>query len=151
MAQRVHILNGPNLNLLGQREPETYGALTLADIEQRCARAAGRLGLSIAFSQHNHEGGLVEAIHAAIAEEAAGIIINAGAYTHTSVAIHDALRAFDGIIIEAHLSNVFAREDFRHHSYISPVADGVICGLGANGYELALEAIARRLQTTVEV
>ncbi len=151
MSEHIHILNGPNLNLLGQREPETYGRLTLADIEARCHAEARRLGLSITFRQRNGEGEMVEDIHAAIADGAAGIIINAAAYTHTSVAIHDALRAFDGVIIEVHLSNIHAREEFRRRSLIAPVADGVIAGLGADGYALALQAMAWRVIEQVEI
>ncbi len=141
MGQTVHILNGPNLNLLGRREPEIYGAASLDDIARACARKAAASGFELVFRQSNHEGELVDFIQLAAEEKAAGIIINAAAYTHTSVAIHDALKAFDGPVIEVHLSNIFRREDFRHHSFVSPVADGVICGLGAQGYELALEAL----------
>ncbi len=141
MSDVIHIINGPNLNLLGLREPETYGRITLADIEAACRQQAHDLGLRIVFVQHNSEGALIQAIHEAIRQKAAGIIINAAAYTHTSVAIHDALKAFAGRIIEVHISNVFAREPFRHHSYVSPVADGVICGLGVQGYLLALRAM----------
>jgi len=151
MSNLVYILNGPNLNLLGAREPETYGALTLADIERRCREAAVRLGLAVEFRQKNGEGELVEDIHDAIAARAGGIVINPAAYTHTSVAVHDALRAFDGVIIEVHLSNVHAREDFRHKSLVSPVADGVIAGLGPDGYELALQAMAWRLIEHLDV
>ena len=150
MDNLVYILNGPNLNLLGQREPETYGALTLEDIERRCRELAAQLGLKVDFRQKNGEGELVEDIHEAISAGAGGIVINAAAYTHTSIAIHDALRAFDGVIIEVHLSNVHAREEFRHRSFIAPVADGVIAGLGAEGYELALRAMASRLIEQVE-
>ena len=150
MSNLVYILNGPNLNLLGTREPETYGALTLADIERRCLEAAARLGLAVEFRQRNGEGALVEDIHDAIAAGAGGIVINPAAYTHTSVAVHDALRAFDGVIIEVHLSNVHAREEFRHRSLVSPLADGIIMGLGAEGYELALRAMAWRLIEHVE-
>jgi len=138
----VFILNGPNLNLLGQREPETYGRTTLADIEAACREKAAALGLAVDFRQKNGEGELVSDIHDAISARAGGIIINAGAYTHTSIAVHDALRAFPGRIIEVHLSNTFARESFRHHSHISPVADGIIAGLGMQGYLLALQAMA---------
>ncbi len=141
MSTVIHIINGPNLDLLGLREPETYGRETLTDIEAACRLQARKLGLDVVFVQHNGEGALVEAIHDAIHRNAAGIIINAAAYTHTSIAIHDALKAFAGRIIEVHLSNVFAREPFRHGSYVSPVADGVICGLGAQGYLLALKAM----------
>ena len=139
--KNVYILNGPNLNLLGTREPEIYGADTLADVETRCAAKALALGLSIEFRQTNLEGELVNWIHEA-REKAAGIIINAGAYTHTSVAMHDALKAVGLPAIEVHLSNVYKRESFRHHSYISPVADGVICGFGVQSYELALDGMS---------
>ena len=138
----VHILNGPNLNMLGRREPSIYGGLDLAGIEGLCRERGKALGLSIVFRQSNHEGQLVDWIQAALAEEAVGLVINPGAYTHTSVALHDAIRAVGLPVIEVHLSNVFARETFRHHSFVSPVAKGVICGLGPKGYELALEALA---------
>jgi 3-dehydroquinate dehydratase-2 len=137
----IYILNGPNLNLLGTREPEIYGSDTLASIEQQCAVRAKSLGLNIVFRQTNIEGELVNWIHEA-RSLAAGIIINAGAYTHTSVALHDALKAVALPAIEVHLSNVYKRESFRHHSYISPAAHGVICGFGAMSYELALEGIS---------
>lgn len=142
---RVLVLNGPNLNLLGQREPEIYGRTTLADIAAACEAKAGALGLEVDFRQSSHEGTLVDWIHEA-RERAAGLILNAGAYTHTSIALHDALAAFSGPIVEVHLSNVFRRESFRHHSYISPVATGVICGFGADSYLLALDAVAARLR-----
>jgi 3-dehydroquinate dehydratase-2 len=137
----IFILNGPNLNLLGVREPATYGYDTLADVEQRCLVRARALDLAIEFRQTNHEGQLVDWIHEA-REAADGIVINAGALTHTSVAILDALNAADLPVIEVHLSNIFRREAFRHHSYVSFAARGVICGLGPHGYELALEALA---------
>ena len=137
----VFILNGPNLNLLGVREPATYGYDTLADVEQRCLARAQALDLSIEFRQTNHEGQMVDWIHEA-REAADGIIINAGALTHTSVAVLDALNAADVPIIEVHLSNIFRRESFRHHSYVSLAARGGIFGLGPQGYELALEALA---------
>jgi len=137
----VFILNGPNLNLLGVREPATYGYDTLADVEERCQARAEALDLSIEFRQTNHEGQLVDWIHEA-RESADGIILNAGAYTHTSVAVLDALNASDLPVIEVHLSNIFRREGFRHHSYVSLAAVGGIFGLGPQGYELALEAIA---------
>jgi 3-dehydroquinate dehydratase II len=143
----VFILNGPNLNLLGTREPEIYGADTLASIEQKCAAKAKALGLEIVFRQTNVEGELVNWIHEA-REKAAGIIINAGAYTHTSVALHDALKGVALPTIEVHLSNVYKREAFRHHSYISPAAHGVICGFGAQSYELALEGLSGVLTAT---
>jgi 3-dehydroquinate dehydratase II len=145
----VLILNGPNLNLLGVREPQTYGSETLADIEEACLERAASLGLAIEFRQSNHEGQLVDWIQEARAGSD-GIIINAGGYTHTSVAIHDALRAAELPIIEVHISNIHARERFRRTSYISPVANGVICGLGSHGYSLALDAIARLIQQARE-
>jgi 3-dehydroquinate dehydratase-2 len=138
----ILILNGPNLNLLGVREPATYGHETLADIEEACLERASELGLAVEFRQSNHEGQLVDWIQEA-RETMDGIILNAGAYTHTSVAILDALSAAELPVIELHLSNVYRREPFRHHSYISRVAKGVICGFGGHGYELALEAMAR--------
>ncbi|HEY1799114.1 MAG TPA: type II 3-dehydroquinate dehydratase [Stellaceae bacterium] len=137
----VFVLNGPNLNLLGVREPATYGYDTLADVEERCVVRARALDLAIEFRQTNHEGTLVDWIQEA-REAADGIILNAGALTHTSVAVHDALKAADVPIIEVHLSNIFRRESFRHHSYVSLAANGGIFGLGPQGYELALEAIA---------
>lgn len=140
MTAKICILNGPNLNLLGTREPDVYGATTLADIETACRAVATRHKLDVDFRQSNSEGDLVDWIQEA-GKSAAGLIINAGAYTHTSVALLDALKAADIPIIEVHLSNIFAREPFRHHSYVSPAATGVICGLGAVGYELAIDAI----------
>lgn len=145
MTSTVFILNGPTLNLLGTREVEIYGSTTLADIEAMSTAAAEKRGLSVDFRQSNHEGELVDWIQEAT-QKAAAIVINGAAYTHTSVAIHDALRAFDGPIVEVHLSNIFKREKFRHHSFVSEVADGVICGLGARGYLLALDAIASQLK-----
>lgn len=140
----ILVLNGPNLNLLGVREPETYGRETLADIEELCLERAASLGLGIDFRQSNHEGQLVDWIQEA-RQSAEGIILNAGAYTHTSIAILDALRAADLPVIEVHLSNIFRREAYRHHSYVSEAAQGVICGFGSQGYTLALEAMARIL------
>lgn len=137
----VLIVNGPNLNMLGLREPHIYGATTLDDIEAACLERAEALGLELDFRQSNHEGELVTWIQQA-RTDADGIVINAGAYTHTSVAIRDALVAAEVPAIEVHLSNVFARESFRHHSYLSAVCRGVICGLGARGYLLALDALA---------
>jgi 3-dehydroquinate dehydratase-2 len=144
MARTIHILNGPNLNLLGKRQPDIYGADTLADVEANCAALGKELGLETALFQSNHEGEIVEMIHRA-RDEAAGIVINAGAYTHTSVAILDALNTFDGPVIEVHISNVHAREAFRHHSYISARAEGVIVGCGIEGYEFALRRLASLL------
>jgi 3-dehydroquinate dehydratase II len=140
----VFVLNGPNLNLLGVRDPSIHGQDTLGDIEERCTARAAALGLEIDFRQSNHEGQLVDWIQEA-RESADGIILNAGALTHTSVALLDALSAAELPVIEVHLSNIFRRESFRHHSYVSLAANGVICGLGAQGYELALDAIANLL------
>ena len=140
----VLILNGPNLNMLGKRQPEIYGKETLADVEQACRAESLRLGLPVEFAQSNHEGVLVDLIQGA-REKNAGIIINAGAYTHTSVALLDALNAAEKPTVEVHLSNIYKRERFRHHSYISPAAIGVIAGLGTHGYLLALQALARLL------
>ena len=137
----VFVLNGPNLNLLGVREPATYGYETLPDIEERCLTRAEALDLRIDFRQTNHEGQLVDWIQEA-RQAADGIVLNAGALTHTSVAVLDALNAAELPVIEVHLSNIFRRERFRHRSFVSLAATGVICGLGGHGYELALEAIA---------
>ena len=137
----VYVLNGPNLNLLGKRQPEIYGRATLADVEALCRKTCDALGLGLVFRQSNHEGELVDWIQEA-RDRAAGIVINAAAYTHTSVALLDALSAADKPVVEVHLSNIYRREAFRHHSYISPAATGVICGLGPKGYALALEALA---------
>ncbi len=143
MDKPIYVLNGPNLNLLGSREPEIYGRTTLADIEAMVRKRAGDLGQTIEFRQSNEEGVLVNWIHEA-REKGSAIIINAGAYTHTSVALLDALTAAELPAVEVHLSNIFKRESFRHHSYISGVALGVICGFGATGYLLALEALKKR-------
>ncbi|WP_341703346.1 type II 3-dehydroquinate dehydratase [Ferrovibrio sp.] len=140
-GRTVYVLNGPNLNLLGKRQPEIYGRDTLADVEALCRKTCTRLGLALVFRQSNHEGELVDWIQEA-REKACGIVINAGAYTHTSVALLDALTAAEKPVMEVHLSNIFRRESFRHHSYISLAARGVICGLGPKGYVLALEALA---------
>ncbi len=145
MTQTIFILNGPNLNLLGQRQPEIYGHETLRDVQAACAAQAKDLGLAIDFRQSNHEGEIVEMIHEA-RDKAAGIIINPAAYTHTSVAILDALSAFDGPVIEVHISNVHKRESFRQHSYVSLRADGVIAGLGTAGYSAALRHLAETLR-----
>lgn len=140
----IHILNGPNLNLLGQRQPEIYGHETLDDVARACAQLGQELGLQTECQQTNHEGALVEMIHQARLA-AQGIIINPAAYTHTSVAILDALSAFEGPVIEVHISNIHKRESFRHHSYVSTRADAVIAGCGTQGYLLALRQMAYML------
>jgi len=137
----IYVLNGPNLNLLGKRQPEIYGSETLADVETACRKLAGELGHEIRFHQSNREYEIIDWIHAA-RDEAAGIVINPAAFTHTSVAILDALNTFDHPVIEVHISNVHKREAFRHHSYVSLRADGVIAGLGTEGYQLAIRRIA---------
>jgi 3-dehydroquinate dehydratase-2 len=144
MPSTVLVLNGPNLNLLGSREPEIYGHETLSDIAALCERAAQSLGIAVDFRQSNSESELVDWVQEARTTRA-GIVINAGAFTHTSVALLDALSASALPVIEVHLSNIFRREEFRRHSYISLAARGVICGLGSQGYELALAAMARLL------
>lgn len=141
MSKLIYILNGPNLNLLGKREPEIYGADTLDDVSKRCAKLGETLGMKTKLMQSNHEGQLIDWIHEA-REDASGIIINPAAFTHTSVAILDALNTFEGPVLEVHISNVHKREAFRHHSYVSARADGVIAGFGVEGYELALRRMA---------
>jgi len=136
----IYILNGPNLNMLGLREPETYGSETLDDLRQRCEAKAKTLGVTVDFRQSNHEGELVTWIQDARGK-ASGIVLNAGAYTHTSIALHDALRAADIAVVEVHLSNIYRREAFRHTSFVSATALGVICGFGPKGYEFAIEAL----------
>jgi 3-dehydroquinate dehydratase-2 len=140
----VYLLNGPNLNMLGRREPEIYGRTTLAEIEAMCVETAGRLGLELVFRQTNCEGELVGWVQEAC-DQADALIINPAAFTHTSVALMDALAIFPGPVIELHLSNIHRREPWRHHSYVSLKATGIICGFGADGYVLALEAAARLL------
>ncbi len=144
MRKHVTLLNGPNLNLLGLRQPEIYGAETLSQVEARCSALADKLGLDLSAQQSNHEGALVEMIHAARGISGA-IVINPGAYSHTSVAILDALNTFDGVVIEVHISNIHKREAFRHHSFVSSRADGVIVGCGTEGYLLALRRAASLL------
>lgn len=140
----VAVINGPNLNLLGTRQPEIYGTDTLSDIEARCRTTADEQGLDIDFRQSNHEGAIVDAIQE-LRGVASGFLVNAAAYTHTSVAIRDALATCDAPLVEVHLSNVHAREPFRHHSYLSDIAEAVIVGCGPLGYEFALIALAQRL------
>lgn len=140
IAKPIYVLNGPNLNLLGQREPHIYGSTTLADIVATIEKHATARGATVVCRQSNHEGELVDWIHEA-RKKGGGVILNAGAYSHTSIALHDALATLDIPVVEVHISNVYKRESFRHHSYISSVAKGVICGLGVQGYSLALDAI----------
>ncbi len=140
----VVLVSGPNLDLLGERQPEVYGSATLADHIEVATRAGERLGLRVEHIQSNHEGTLIEAVHGARGR-AGALVVNAGALTHTSWSLHDALAAFDGLVVELHLSNPAAREPWRHTSVVAPVADGSIAGFGALGYELAMEAVARML------
>ncbi len=147
MPKPIFVLNGPNLNLVGVREPAIYGAETLADIRRRTEECGRKLGLAVDFRQSNAEGELINWIQEA-REQADGIVLNAGGYTHTSVAILDALNAAARPVIELHLSNVFRREPFRHTSYVTPAAQGLICGFGPKGYELAIEAMADLLAKT---
>lgn len=144
MPKPIHILNGPNLNLLGQRQPEIYGSDTLADVEKHCAAVAKTLGLTCTLMQSNHEGQIIDWIHDARAS-ASGIIINPGAFSHTSIAILDALNSFGGPVLEVHISNIHKREAFRHHSYVSQRADGVIAGFGVEGYMLAMRRMGSLL------
>lgn len=144
MGKLITILNGPNLNLLGRRQPEIYGHETLDDVAAACAETGRALGLNTELFQSNHEGELVEMIHRA-RETSAGIIINPAAFTHTSVAVLDALNTFDGPVLEVHISNVHQRESFRHHSYVSLRADGAIVGFGTQGYELAMRRMGTLL------
>ena len=145
---KVIVLNGPNLNLLGEREPAVYGAATLADVEALCRRTGDRLGVAVECLQSNHEGVLIDALHAAGREvragTALGVVMNPGAYTHTSVALHDAIKGAMVPLIEIHISNVHARESFRHHSYVSPAAAGIVVGFGIDGYVLAIEGLVRK-------
>ncbi len=142
MPKTVYILNGPNLNLLGTREPEIYGYATLADVEKLCNATAQRHGLAVDFRQSNHEGEIIDWIQEAGRERAAGLVINPAGYSHTSVAIRDALAALEAPIIEVHISNIHAREQFRRRSYVSQVARAVVCGFGAEGYALAITGLA---------
>ena len=147
----VLILNGPNLNLLGTRKPEVYGTTTLADVEKLCTDAAAKLGLDVDFKQSNHEGQLIDWIHetgaAVKAGESIGAVFNPGAFTHTSVALHDAIEGASLPLIECHISNVHKREEFRHHSFISPVASGIIVGFGVHGYVLAINGLYQLSQS----
>lgn len=142
MSENIYVLNGPNLNLLGTREPQLYGSATLADVETLCRVTAQRHGLAVEFRQSNHEGQIVDWIHQARAESAAGLIINPAGYTTTSVAILDALHTLEAPVVEVHITNIHAREPFRRHSYVSRAARGVICGFGIDGYALGIAGIA---------
>ncbi|UUX94690.1 type II 3-dehydroquinate dehydratase [Aquabacterium sp. J223] len=148
MPPTLLILNGPNLNLLGQREPAVYGSATLADVERLCAEAAAALGCQVECRQSNHEGELIDALQDAGRRVAAGtllgVVFNPGAYTHTSVALHDAIKGAQVPVVEVHISNVHAREAFRHHSFVSPAAAGVVVGFGIDGYRLAVEGLVRQ-------
>ncbi|MGX5666260.1 type II 3-dehydroquinate dehydratase [Rhizobium daejeonense] len=140
MSKIIYVLNGPNLNALGKREPGIYGGKTLADIETDCKTVGSELGFSVDFRQSNHEGVLVDWLHEA-GDKAAGVAINPGAYGHTSIALHDAIRAISIPVVEVHISNIHAREEFRHKSMIAPAAKGMICGFGPHSYILALHAL----------
>lgn len=144
----ILVLNGPNLNLLGQREPAQYGSTTLADVEKLCIDTGQRLGFEVNCLQSNHEGVLIDAIHEAgrsvKAGSVLGVVMNPGAYTHTSIALYDAIKGAEVPLIEIHISNVHAREAFRHHSYISPAAAGIVVGFGVDGYVLAIEGLIRK-------
>jgi 3-dehydroquinate dehydratase II len=145
MAKTIYVLNGPNLNLLGTREPKIYGRATLADVEKLCQTTAQRLGLEVAFRQSNHEGDIVDWINEAHAKKAAGLVINPAGFTSTSIAILDALLVMTAPVIEVHISNIHAREEFRRHSFVSKTARAVICGFGINGYALAITGLAAML------
>ena len=149
MSRIVYVLNGPNLNLLGKRQPTIYGQETLEDVEASCRRVGAEIGLEIVFRQSNREYEIIDWIHEA-RERADAIVINPAAFTHTSVAILDALHTFEGPIIEVHISNVHKREAFRHHSYVSTIASGVIAGFGVQGYDLALQRVARLTEPKTE-
>jgi len=144
-AETIYVLNGPNLNLLGIREPETYGHASLADVERICKQACAEFGLKADCRQSNREGELIEFIHEAHANNAAGIVINAGGYSHTSIALHDALVAAKIPTVEVHISNIHARESFRHHSFTARAAFATLCGFGVDGYRLAINGLAARI------
>ncbi|ABD07720.1 3-dehydroquinate dehydratase [Rhodopseudomonas palustris HaA2] len=150
MPQTIYVLNGPNLNLLGTREPAIYGHATLADVERLCTETAASCGLSAVCRQSNHEGELIDWIHQARDEQAVGIVLNAGGYTHTSVALHDALVGVQIPAVEVHVSNVFARDSFRHHSFIAKAAFASLCGFGIDGYRLAILGLAAKIGTSAK-
>jgi 3-dehydroquinate dehydratase-2 len=141
----IYVLNGPNLNMLGTREPETYGHAKLADVEKLCATTAAQFGLHADCRQSNHEGELIDFIHEAHAKKASGIILNAGGYTHTSIALHDAIKAANIPTVEVHISNIHARENFRHHSFTAMAAFAVLAGFGIDGYRLAITGLAAKI------
>jgi 3-dehydroquinate dehydratase-2 len=145
MPPSILILNGPNLNQLGSREVSVYGTTTYEDLVALCQKTGNELGFSVQVQQHNHEGDLIDAIHAAV-QNTVGLVVNAGALTHTSLALHDALRLYTHPIIEVHISNIFAREPVRHHSYVAPLAKGTVCGFGINGYKYALMHLSELLK-----
>ena len=145
MARTIYVLNGPNLNLLGTREPETYGHASLADVEKLCKATAGRFGLAADCRQSNREGELIDFVHEAHANKAAGIVINAGGYSHTSIALHDALVAVKIPAVEVHISNIYARESFRHRSLTAKAAFATLCGFGIDGYRLAINGLAAKI------
>jgi 3-dehydroquinate dehydratase-2 len=149
-GQTIYVLNGPNLNLLGTREPETYGHARLTDVEKLCAETAARFGLTADCRQSNHEGELIDFIHEAHASKAAGIVINAGGYSHTSIALHDALVAVKIPTVEVHISNVHARESFRHHSFTAMAAFATLAGFGIDGYRLAINGLAAKIGAKVD-
>ena len=144
-ADTIYVLNGPNLNLLGTREPETYGHATLADVEALCAATAAQFGLTTDCRQSNHEGELIDFIHEAREKKVAGIVINAGGYSHTSIALHDALVGVQIPAVEVHVSNIHARENFRHHSFTASAAFASLCGFGIDGYRLAISGLAAKI------
>lgn len=148
MPQTIYVLNGPNLNLLGTREPAIYGHATLAHVERLCAETASSLGLTAVCRQSNNEGQLIDWIHEARDKQVSGIVINAGAYTHTSIALHDALVGVQIPTVEVHVSNVFGREDFRHHSFIAKAAFASLCGFGIDGYRLAITGLAAKISAS---
>jgi 3-dehydroquinate dehydratase II len=148
--QTIYVLNGPNLNLLGEREPATYGSATLADVEKLCVETAAQFGLKADCRQSNREGELVDFIHEAHAKKVAGIVINAGAYSHTSIALHDAIVAVQIPTVEVHISNIYARESFRHHSFTARAAFASLCGFGIDGYRLAITGLAARIKANAQ-
>ena len=150
MARTVYVLNGPNLNLLGTREPETYGHARLVDVERLCSETAAHYGLEADCRQSNSEGELIDFIHEAQVKQAVGIVLNAGGYSHTSIALHDALTAVKIPTVEVHVSNIYAREDFRHHSFIARAAFATLCGFGIDGYRLAISGLAAKIGATAQ-